>query len=489
MTSNQETVTIPSMTGNDQGENPHLGHFKRQTNTEEPNELTSLLVIPTKANKHERHRSSSMPYEHVCQDFDVEESKWFHRSSTSVDTHSQESTRANSLMVEFKNIGQALKDHLHEAYDDEDFFLGMTLTKNLSILRDKKEIQEVHGQVTDALRRNDTMSSKVDDTLKKDEVEHIPLNAYLILGSAVVALSSIGPFLAAQKGVSGEMKIVWRFQGTAMMLGPFAIQEIISNGIPRLSLAQWGTFFMAATSYSVLCVAFALSVNFTSVTNATILTNSQSILLVVGKMCVGQPIVFLEALGVFVAFSGAILSAKESADREVDDESFFDSLWGDALGLISSIGGIGYIVLGKSLRSSFPVLLFMVLNMLTASFIILLFMYVTEQEISLSRDVNHGIFGWMNIQPDRLPLEIGTVFVCNVLGTMGYVRAFKYFSSVIIAVAALLEPVVASFTAVAMGVGVLPGIEGWLGNILVIVGTIAVLYPTIERSNKAISSQ
>jgi len=28
-------------------------------------------------------------------------------------------------------------------------------------------------------------------------------------------------------------------------------------------------------------------------------------------------------------------------------------------------------------------------------------------------------------------------YQCNVLGTMGYVRAFKYFSSVIIAVAAL----------------------------------------------------
>lgn len=174
MTSNQEET----VTGNDQSENPYLGHFKRQTTTEEPNELTSLLDIPTKANKHERHRSSSMPYEHVCQEFDVEESKWFHRSSTSVDTHSQESsTRANSLMTEFKNIGQALRDHLHEADDDEDFFLGMTLTKNLSILPDKKEIQEVHGQVTDALRRNDTISSKVDDTLTKDEVEHIPLNA------------------------------------------------------------------------------------------------------------------------------------------------------------------------------------------------------------------------------------------------------------------------------------------------------------------------
>lgn len=51
--------------------------------------------------------------------------------------------------------------------------------------------------------------------------------------------------------------------------------------------------------------------------------------------------------------------------------------------------------------------------------------------------------------------------------------------------AALLEPVVAAFTAVLMGVGVLPGFEGWVGNALVIFGTLAVLYPTIERSKAA----
>ena len=67
------------------------------------------------------------------------------------------------------------------------------------------------------------------------------------------------------------------------------------------------------------------------------------------------------------------------------------------------------------------------------------------------------------------------------MGTLGYVRAFKYFSSVIIAVAALLEPVVAAFSATAIGVGVLPGVEGWIGNFLVIVGTLAVLYPTTPQ--------
>lgn len=398
------------------------------------------------------------------------------------------------IVKELQSIKDALGEHLHEADDDQDFFLEMNLTKNLSILPDKKDIEEVVREMNDVFKSEEQIlleqeARAQEEEERREEAEHVvPLNAYLTLASAVVALSSIGPFLAAQKGVSGEMKIVWRFQGTAIFLFPFAIREFYLSGIPSLSFAQWGAFLMAAASYAVLCVAFAQSINYTTVANATILTNSQSILLILGKMFVGYPVVFLEAFGVFVAFMGAILSAKESADAEKTDEDALLSLWGDILGIISSLGGIGYIILGKSLRSTMPVLLFMILNMTTASILILVFMWMTGQEISFNRHVDHGIWGWMNLQRDRLPLEIGTVFVCNVLGTMGYVRAFKYFSSVTIAVAALLEPVVAAFTAVAMGVGVLPGFEGWVGNALVILGTLGVLYPTIERSHASTKS-
>lgn len=47
-----------------------------------------------------------------------------------------------------------------------------------------------------------------------------------------------------------------------------------------------------------------------------------------------------------------------------------------------------------------------------------------------------------------------------------------------------MEPVVAAFTAVGMGVGVLPGVEGWIGNFLVGAGTLAVLYPTTKQGMK-----
>lgn len=399
-----------------------------------------------------------------------------------------------------RDLQEAFEDHMEEALDGENFFLTMSLTRNMSLLPSKPElnqaVEEVEGDLR-ALQQNVAASlgrSSISTTYKKQlpttsatdqDSSSPPLKAYLILISAVVALSSIGPCLAKQEGVDATLKIVWRYQGTVVMLAPFAIHSIMVDGIPKLSIAQWGTFVLAAASYSMLGVAFAMSIDYTTVSNATILTNSQSVLLVAAKFfgvgTAGQPIMFLETVGVAIAFLGGVLAAREAAKDEDAPAQGWLSVLGDFYGIVSSIGGIGYIVLGKSLRAYFPALLFMVLNMLTASFICILWMYAIGKDLSWDRHRDHGVFGWMNPELERFPLEVVTVVVCNVLGTLGYVRAFTYFSSVVIAVAALLEPVVAAFTATAIGVGSLPGVEGWIGNFLVLVGTLAVIYPTTEQ--------
>jgi drug/metabolite transporter (DMT)-like permease len=64
---------------------------------------------------------------------------------------------------------------------------------------------------------------------------------------------------------------------------------------------------------------------------------------------------------------------------------------------------------------------------------------------------------------------------------MGFVRAMQYFDNIIISVATLLEPMAATLIAFALGVGELPGTMGWTGNCLVAIGTLAVVYPSIDK--------
>jgi hypothetical protein len=155
--------------------------------------------------------------------------------------------------------------------------------------------------------------------------------------------------------------------------------------------------------------------------------------------------------------------------------------------MISAVGGVFYLVFGKSLRSHIQdAYVFMFFIMILGSNLTLLYMLVTGQDVSFSRDENIGMFGWMVVtRADRLALEVAMVVVCNFMGALGYVRAFQYFDNLVISVAALMEPVVATFIAFGLGVGMLPGTTGWIGNVLVATGTLAVVYPTVEKSGGA----
>jgi drug/metabolite transporter (DMT)-like permease len=98
-------------------------------------------------------------------------------------------------------------------------------------------------------------------------------------------------------------------------------------------------------------------------------------------------------------------------------------------------------------------------------------------------DEDWGTFGFLHWDRfDRLPLEIITVIICNMFGTMGYIRSLRYFDPFVVSVAALSEPVVAQLLAALAQVGLLPGWRGWIGNVLIALGTYWVAYhPTAKN--------
>ena len=59
--------------------------------------------------------------------------------------------------------------------------------------------------------------------------------------------------------------------------------------------------------------------------------------------------------------------------------------------------------------------------------------------------------------------------------------AMEYFDNIVIAVATLMEPILASVIAYIFHVGLLPGPMGWIGNIMVSIGTLAVVFPSMGK--------
>ena len=368
-----------------------------------------------------------------------------------------------------------------EKWDEAEAQESGSMLPLLSARRRRGSLQRSRSLSVSDILAMETEALDLPPTLQKT-----PLSAYLLLISAVAALSSVGPILDLQVGVDPILKIFWRMTGTVVILSPMAIRSLIYDGIPHLTVAQWGTFGLAAACYATMCTAYSTSLDYTSVNNAVILSNVQALLLLAGKFLVGERVVWSEGMGALVAFCGAVLcsqDASQTTDGGMDDRSRF----GDAVAICSAIGAVGYLTFGKSLHSTMPAVLFMFLIMTMGALFVLALMLLLEVNVSFDQQVDHGIFGWTNWRSDRLPLEIIMVIVCNIFGAMGYVRAFKYFDTLVISVATLMEPVAATFLAVWLSVGVMPGTKGWIGNLLVATGTLAVIYPTTQQtdSNKS----
>jgi drug/metabolite transporter (DMT)-like permease len=395
-----------------------------------------------------------------------------------------------AVVDEVSEIADTLMEELHEA-DDGNTFLEMSLTRNFSILpTDIERAVDVANHITAGAEDIPSLDDKLApvgtdietlELIKEAEaavaaVVTTPPSAYLLLALAVFSLSAIGPLLQAQKDVDSSMKICWRQFATSCLLFPFAVVSVSKEGFPQMTSTQWFTFLLTSICYTIMCVCFVLSLEYTAVGNAVILCNSQSLLLLAGKMLVGNPVSSMEATGALVAFCGAILcsiDSSQAAPASAGGKTFL----GDFLAIVSSIAGVGYLIFAKQTRSHMNLYVFMYLNMLTGSLITLSFIaLILREPVTFDRNESTGVFGWLNMDTDRLPLEIAMVLWCNFFGSLGYVRAMQFFDNMVICVAALMEPVVAELLAFVIGVGFLPGWKGWLGNGLVAAGTFAVVY-------------
>ena len=169
---------------------------------------------------------------------------------------------------------------------------------------------------------------------------------------------------------------------------------------------------------------------------------------------------------------------------------------GNAFALVSSIAGVGYLTLAKEIRrkmTNLPLFLWSVMagSSLYALVWISLTTTTTTTMTSETNDAqpggvpvvtwdanpNHGLWGWLSFaRMDRLPLELVLVLLCNVGGVMGYAHCLQYLDPLVIAVAALMEPVVAEVLASLAHVSPWPGLTGWTGNVLVTTGTVTLVW-------------
>eukprot|EP00493_Phyllostaurus_siculus_P003184 UN03198 len=157
---------------------------------------------------------------------------------------------------------------------------------------------------------------------------------YLALLLAVLAVSSNGSALSLLHGVEAPLKLYWRMVATALVLSPFALRTMSkTGGLPKLTVAQWFTFLGAAIGYTGNGLLYIYALQYTSIGNVVIGANSQAILLILGKLIMGQEVVLMEGGGVLLAFMGCILCSTDEAKDPDNAGSANMAVVGDLLAL------------------------------------------------------------------------------------------------------------------------------------------------------------
>mmetsp|Transcript_21668 Transcript_21668/g.38098 ORF Transcript_21668/g.38098 Transcript_21668/m.38098 type:complete len:744 (+) Transcript_21668:70-2301(+) len=346
------------------------------------------------------------------------------------------------------------------------------------------DIENVHLEATEHIpTKADPSHVHLDVVVER----RVPVIGYVILFGGLFALSSVGAALDLQEGgVTATMKTLWRQVATSLVLLPLVVKSFIQDGKPNLSFHDLSLLPVSAAAYTYMTLAFVIALEMTTMANAFVLSNMTSLVIIAGRFVLGMPVLPMEGTGAVTGFFGAAVCAQDAA-RTMANESGGDvstahnsssdlAMWGNVVALSASFGTAAYLLIAKKLRPKMDLFVFMFAIMACGSIFLFLFMLASGEDITFDLDPVHGVFGWMALQPDRLPLELYLAIICNCFGTTGYIAVMKYFDPLVPATVMLLEPVVGALLGVAARTTSLPGIQTWLGDLVVACGTFLVIY-------------
>ncbi|CAI5731450.1 unnamed protein product [Peronospora destructor] len=313
-----------------------------------------------------------------------------------------------------------------------------------------------------------------------------PIIGYMLLLSSLFAISSVGVALdEVDHVVTPVIRIFWRNMATSVVTFPFAL-IILLRGRNEPGGLHWKdlvlSIVVAGIAYAFFLGSFVVALSITSVGHATLFNNAHSTLLVLWKLAQRKPVAPFEALGAVLGVVGGGITTMDTTTAGPDIVS--PSSGGDLIALAGAAGGALYFKAAKKVRPHMHLLVFLCGLTATSAATLLVYMLVSGQDLSLSTDPYNGVFGWLTPSVNRLVVVLYLVFICDCIGTMGYIGVMKYFDPIVVSVVCLMEPIVATAQGIVMRVDVMPGPFTFVGAALVIGGTALVLRSQRRKTEK-----
>jgi drug/metabolite transporter (DMT)-like permease len=254
-----------------------------------------------------------------------------------------------------------------------------------------------------------------------------PFNPYLALVSGVLAVST-GAIFARMADAPALVIAAYRVGLAALILAPFAWfkvrREIRQLPAREIKLAFTAGFFLA-----LHFATWISSLNYTSVANSVVLVNTNPLWVgILTPFLTRERVKPLVVLSILLSVTGGVIIGAG------DFATGGNALFGDFLALTGSICAAIYLLLGRSLRQRLSLLAYVMVCYGSAA--VILWTIVLAWRLPIS-----------GFSPQTYACFWGLALVSQIIGHSSYNWALRWFSTTLIAVSLLGEPIGATILA------------------------------------------
>mgnify|MGYP000957761614 CR=1 FL=1 len=300
-----------------------------------------------------------------------------------------------------------------------------------------------------------------------------PVHAWVILGIAVLAVSSAGAVFMLMSDVTPLLRASWRLQATSIILLPFFIWQLKSESF------DWdrNTFWIILGSGICLWIHFGSwvwSLDHTSLAHSLLFVTAHPLIIVAGMFALRITPHRWETWGAVIGVFGAILAVQDAGSGPV-------TLIGDAAAFLGAIAIVGYLAAGRHLRGQREMPLFLYAFPVTAISAILLTIHAVFSEGATldSVIVDSSVLGWADASWIFLVayLALGP----GLAGHTGINASLRWLPPLVISVSVVLQPLLGGVLGWILNVQDVPNLWTWVGDPFMIMGTALAIIGTNHR--------
>jgi len=295
-----------------------------------------------------------------------------------------------------------------------------------------------------------------------------PTSAWIILSIAVLAVSSAGVVLQEMSDVPPILRAAWRMQGTALVLLPgFLFQAYRSSDLDitrnDLLLVIASSAFLAAHFGS-----WVWSLDNTSLVHSLLFVNTHPLVVVTIMPLMGEAVRRGHLVGVALGFAGATIALMDVGDGGQV------TIAGDFSAFIGAVTVVGYILIGRHLRSDrrMPIFVYAFPVTLGAGVWLSVGTFLFESSSISSINPTESLLGWAD--PEWLAWVAYLALGPGLCGHTGVNTVLRWIPPIVVSIVLLMEPVLGAIIGLLLTDDVLIGASTAAGGLMMMAGAVMV---------------